>query len=60
MQIRTMAFGEAMGPACLLLAAGTKGKRFIFPHAIGMNFASLPRYTVCFVAVLYFLASGVT
>lgn len=33
-EIRTMAFGEAMGPACLLLAAGTKGKRFIFPHAI--------------------------
>ncbi|KAG5549130.1 hypothetical protein RHGRI_014484 [Rhododendron griersonianum] len=32
-EVRTMCLGEAAGPACLLLAAGTKGKRFMFPNA---------------------------
>lgn len=53
-----MCLGEAAGPACLLLAAGTKGKRYMFPNAAGMNFACLLWCTVSFVAILYFLASG--
>lgn len=32
-EIRTLAMGYALGHACLLLAAGTKGKRYAFPHA---------------------------
>ncbi|KAF7142374.1 hypothetical protein RHSIM_Rhsim05G0139000 [Rhododendron simsii] len=32
-EVRTMCLGEAAGPACLLLAAGTKGKRYMFPNA---------------------------
>lgn len=34
-QIHTVAVGAAIGHACLLLAAGTKGKRFMMPHAKG-------------------------
>nr|GMD40534.1 ATP-dependent Clp protease proteolytic subunit-related protein 3, chloroplastic [Ipomoea batatas] len=33
MQIYTIAIGAAVGQACLLLAAGTKGKRFMLPNA---------------------------
>nr|GMD46891.1 ATP-dependent Clp protease proteolytic subunit-related protein 3, chloroplastic [Ipomoea batatas] len=32
-QIYTIAIGAAVGQACLLLAAGTKGKRFMLPNA---------------------------
>lgn len=35
-QIHTVAVGAAIGQACLLLAAGTKGKRFMMPHAKAM------------------------
>ncbi|RVW60393.1 ATP-dependent Clp protease proteolytic subunit-related protein 3, chloroplastic [Vitis vinifera] len=34
--IHTVAVGAAIGQACLLLAAGTKGKRFMMPHAKAM------------------------
>jgi len=34
-QINTVAFGAAVGQACLLLSAGTKGRRFMTPHAKG-------------------------
>ncbi|XP_022860129.1 ATP-dependent Clp protease proteolytic subunit-related protein 3, chloroplastic-like [Olea europaea var. sylvestris] len=36
MQIHTVAVGAAIGQACLLLAAGSKGKRFMMPHAKAM------------------------
>lgn len=32
-EIHTVAVGAAIGMACLLLAAGTQGKRFMMPHA---------------------------
>ncbi|RWR94166.1 ATP-dependent Clp protease proteolytic subunit-related protein 3, chloroplastic [Cinnamomum micranthum f. kanehirae] len=32
-EIQTVAVDTAIGQACLLLAAGKKGKRFMFPHA---------------------------
>jgi ATP-dependent Clp endopeptidase proteolytic subunit ClpP len=32
-EIHTVAFGAAVGQACLLLAAGKKGKRYMLPHA---------------------------
>lgn len=32
-EVHTVAVGAAIGMACLLLAAGTKGKRFMMPHA---------------------------
>jgi hypothetical protein len=35
-QIHTVAVGAAIGQACLLLSAGSKGKRFMMPHAKGM------------------------
>ena len=35
-QIHTVAVGAAIGQACLLLSAGTPGKRFMMPHAKGM------------------------
>ena len=35
-QIHTVAVGAAIGQACLLLSAGTKGNRFMMPHAKGM------------------------
>ena len=35
-QKHTVALGAAGGQACLLLAAGTKGKRHMMPHAKGM------------------------
>lgn len=38
MQIYTIAVGAAVGQACLLLAAGTKGKRFMLPNAKGILF----------------------
>ncbi|XP_022746765.1 ATP-dependent Clp protease proteolytic subunit-related protein 3, chloroplastic [Durio zibethinus] len=31
--VQTLGLGAAVGQACLLLAAGTKGKRFMMPHA---------------------------
>lgn len=36
MQIHTVGIGAAIGHACLLLAAGTKGKRYMMPHSQGM------------------------
>ncbi|KAI9084818.1 hypothetical protein K1719_033224 [Acacia pycnantha] len=35
-EIRTVCIGVAVGQACLLLAAGTKGKRYMFPNASAM------------------------
>ncbi|KAM7478243.1 hypothetical protein LguiA_026456 [Lonicera macranthoides] len=35
-EIHTVAIARAMGFACLFLAAGTKGKRYMFPHAKAM------------------------
>ncbi|KAK9291378.1 hypothetical protein L1049_019324 [Liquidambar formosana] len=32
-EIHTVAVGAAIGQACLLLASGTKGKRFMMPHS---------------------------
>lgn len=40
-QVHTVAVGAAIGMACLLLAAGTKGKRFMMPHAKSMSRISL-------------------
>lgn len=36
-QIQTVAVGAAIGQACLLLAAGDKGMRYMMPHATGMS-----------------------
>uniref|UniRef100_A0A803KP09 ATP-dependent Clp protease proteolytic subunit n=1 Tax=Chenopodium quinoa TaxID=63459 RepID=A0A803KP09_CHEQI len=35
-EIHTVAVGAAIGHACLLLSSGTKGKRFMMPHAKAM------------------------
>ncbi|XVF31379.1 hypothetical protein REPUB_Repub16aG0140900 [Reevesia pubescens] len=35
-EIHTVAVGAAIGQACLLLSAGTKGHRFMMPHAKAM------------------------
>ena len=35
MQVHTVGVGVAIGQACMLLAAGHKGKRFMLPHATG-------------------------
>ncbi|KAK9086424.1 hypothetical protein Syun_028818 [Stephania yunnanensis] len=35
-EIQTVAVGAAIGQACLLLAAGRKGRRFMLPHAKAM------------------------
>ncbi|CAH1443606.1 unnamed protein product [Lactuca virosa] len=35
-EIHTVGVGAAIGHACLLLAAGSKGKRFMMPHAKAM------------------------
>ncbi|OMP03287.1 ClpP [Corchorus olitorius] len=35
-EIHTVAMGAAIGQACLLLASGTKGKRYMLPHATAM------------------------
>lgn len=44
MQVHTVGVGVAIGQSCMLLSAGTKGKRFMLPHATGM---SLPVSTAC-------------
>jgi ATP-dependent protease ClpP protease subunit len=36
LQIQTVAVGAAIGQACLLLAAGEKGRRYMMPHATAM------------------------
>eukprot|EP01018_Ginkgo_biloba_P035579 Gb_12676 [translate_table: standard] len=35
-EIQTVAVGAAIGQACLLLAAGKKGRRYMMPHATAM------------------------
>ncbi|XP_022946246.1 ATP-dependent Clp protease proteolytic subunit-related protein 3, chloroplastic [Cucurbita moschata] len=35
-EIHTLTVGAAIGQACLLLAAGTKGRRFMMPHSKAM------------------------
>ncbi|XP_023645314.1 ATP-dependent Clp protease proteolytic subunit-related protein 3, chloroplastic [Capsella rubella] len=35
-EVHTVCVGAAIGQACLLLSAGTKGKRFMMPHAKAM------------------------
>lgn len=53
-QIHTVAVGAAIGQACLLLAAGSKGKRFMMPHAKGTKLlASFLIYKLVF---CYFLS----
>jgi hypothetical protein len=37
LQIQTVAVGAAIGQACLLLAAGEKGRRYMMPHATGLH-----------------------
>lgn len=34
-QVHTVGVGVAIGQSCMLLSAGTKGKRFMLPHATG-------------------------
>lgn len=34
-KVHTVGVGVAIGQACMLLAAGHKGKRFMLPHATG-------------------------
>jgi ATP-dependent protease ClpP protease subunit len=41
MQIHTLCIGAAAGHACLVLAAGKKGKRYMFPHAKGSTLLTL-------------------
>ncbi len=36
LQVHTVGVGVAIGQSCMLLSAGTKGKRFMLPHATGM------------------------
>ena len=33
--MHTVGVGVAIGQSCMLLSAGTKGKRFMLPHATG-------------------------
>ena len=41
--MNTVGVGVAIGQACMLLSAGTKGKRFMLPHATGaLPSASIP------------------
>lgn len=35
LQVHTVGVGVAIGQSCMLLSAGTKGKRFMLPHATG-------------------------
>jgi len=35
-EVHTVAFGMAMGQACMLLASGHQGKRFMLPHTTAM------------------------
>lgn len=41
-QVHTVAFGIAMGQACMLLASGQHGKRFMLPHTTGDTPACIP------------------
>ena len=36
-KVHTVGVGVAIGQACMLLAAGHKGKRFMLPHATGTH-----------------------
>ena len=42
-QINTVGVGVAIGQACMLLSAGTKGKRFMLPHATGQCLPARPQ-----------------
>lgn len=42
MQVHTVGVGVAIGQSCMLLSAGTKGKRFMLPHATGETSACPP------------------
>ena len=47
-QVHTVGVGVAIGQACMLLSAGTKGKRFMLPHATGgVPCASRPVAVTC-------------
>ncbi|KAK8960415.1 hypothetical protein KSP40_PGU014230 [Platanthera guangdongensis] len=41
--IQTVAVGAAIGQACLLLAAGKKGRRFMMPHAKAQEFGVIDK-----------------
>jgi hypothetical protein len=43
-QVHTVAIGTAMGQACMLLASGHHGKRFMLPHTIGALPACIPLF----------------
>lgn len=49
-QVHTVGVGVAIGQSCMLLSAGTKGKRFMLPHATGelpaCEFACIASLTV--------------
>ncbi len=40
LQVHTVGVGVAIGQSCMLLSAGTKGKRFMLPHATGISLLS--------------------
>lgn len=54
LQIHTVGVGVAIGQSCMLLSAGTKGKRFMLPHATGtllfaytyLPLSRMPRMTI--------------
>ena len=67
MQVHTVGVGVAIGQACMLLAAGHKGKRFMLPHATGARQQlSLPagvlsyRSVQCFVQCIMISISAVS
>ena len=50
-----MAVGAAIGQACLLLAAGKKGRRFMMPHAKGKNYKKNSHYFILYQRIYLFL-----
>lgn len=52
-QVHTVGVGVAIGQSCMLLSAGTKGKRFMLPHATG----KLPALQIVCMAKLAFCFS---
>jgi hypothetical protein len=52
LQIHTLCIGAAAGHACLVLAAGKKGKRYMFPHAKGINMPGVLSFLDCFLFMM--------
>ena len=57
MQINTVGVGVAIGQACMLLSAGTKGKRFMLPHATGSLVAQPLSAAVLLIIHLHFASA---